>query len=47
MVGLGSLGVGLGVDQAIAPVVMHIGRYKFAGGRAHRRSRRGLDAVKK
>jgi hypothetical protein len=47
MVGLGLPGVGLGVDQVRAPVVTHLGWYKFTGGRVHRRSRRGLDAVKK
>jgi hypothetical protein len=39
--------VALGVDQVRAAMVAHLGRYKFAGGHAHRRSRRGLDAVKK
>jgi hypothetical protein len=38
MEGLESLGVGLGVNQVRAPVVAHLGRYKFAGERAHRRS---------
>jgi hypothetical protein len=45
--GLGSPGVGIGVNRVRASVVAHPGRYKLAGGRAHRRSRRGLDAVKK
>jgi hypothetical protein len=35
MVGLGSLGVGLSVDQVRASVVAHLGLYKFAGERAH------------
>jgi hypothetical protein len=35
---LGSPGVELGVNRVRAPVVAHPGRYKFAGGRAHRRS---------
>jgi hypothetical protein len=38
MEGLGSPGVGLGDDQVRAQVVAHLGRYKFAGERAHRRS---------
>jgi hypothetical protein len=33
--------VGLGVNQVRAPVVAHHGRYKFVGGRAHRRSPSG------
>jgi hypothetical protein len=41
MEGLGSPGVGLGVNQVRAPVVAHHGRYKFVGGRAHRRSPSG------
>jgi hypothetical protein len=38
MEGLGSPGMGLGVNQVRAPIVAHPGRYKFAGGRANRRS---------
>jgi hypothetical protein len=38
MVGLGSPGVGLGVDHVRAPVDVHLGQYKFAGEHAHRRS---------
>jgi hypothetical protein len=41
MEGLGSLGVGLGVNQVRAPVAVHLNRYKFAGGRAHRHSPSG------
>jgi hypothetical protein len=37
-VGLGSPGVELGVDRVRAPVVVHPGWYKFAGGHTHRRS---------
>jgi hypothetical protein len=37
MEGLGSLEVGLGVNQVRAPVIAHPGRYKFAGGRARHR----------
>jgi hypothetical protein len=40
-------GVGTGVNQIRVSVIAHPGRYKLAGGRAHRRSRRGLDDVKK
>jgi hypothetical protein len=38
MEGLGSPGVGLGVDQVRALVVVHPGQYRFAGGCARRRS---------
>jgi hypothetical protein len=41
MEGLGSPGMGLGVNQVRTQVVAHLGRYKFAGGRAHRRSPSG------
>jgi hypothetical protein len=41
MEGLGSPGVGIGVDRARASVVEHPGRYKIVGGRAHRRSPSG------
>jgi hypothetical protein len=37
MEGLGLPGVGLGVNQVRAPVAAHPDRYKFTGGRAHRR----------
>jgi hypothetical protein len=47
MEGLGSPGVGAGVNQIMASVVEHPGWNKLAGGRAHRRSCRGLDAVEK
>jgi hypothetical protein len=43
---LGSPGLGLGVDQVRAPVVAHPGRYKLAGGRAHRRSPSGTWVCK-
>jgi hypothetical protein len=36
MVGFGSPRVGLGVDQARALVIKHLGRYRFAGGCALR-----------
>jgi hypothetical protein len=36
--GLGSRGVGIGVDRVRASVVARLGRSKLAGGRAHRRS---------
>jgi hypothetical protein len=36
--GLKSPGVGIGVDRVRASVVVHPGRYKFAGGSAHCRS---------
>jgi hypothetical protein len=39
--GLGSPGVGIGVDQVRTSVVGHPGRYKLAGGRAHHRSPSG------
>jgi hypothetical protein len=39
--GLGSPGVGLGFGQVRAPVVAHLGPYKFAGEHAHRRSPSG------
>jgi hypothetical protein len=39
--GLGSPGMGLGVNQVRTPVVAHPGRYKFAEGRTHRRSPSG------
>jgi hypothetical protein len=38
MEGLGSPGVGLGVDRVKAPVVAHTGQYRIARGRARRRS---------
>jgi hypothetical protein len=41
MEGLGSLEVGLGVGQVRAPVVAHLGRYKFVEERAHYRSPSG------
>jgi hypothetical protein len=41
MEGLGSRGVGLGVNQVRASVAVHPGQYKFAGGRGHRRSPSG------
>jgi hypothetical protein len=43
MEGLGSPGMGLGVNQIRAPVFAHPSRYKFAGGRAHRRSPSGTS----
>jgi hypothetical protein len=42
--GLGLPGVGLGVNQVWAPVIAHPGPYKFAGGRARRRSPSGTWA---
>jgi hypothetical protein len=36
MEGLGSLGVGIGVDRVRASVVAHLSRYKLIGGHAHR-----------
>jgi hypothetical protein len=41
MVGFGSPRVGLGVGRAKALVIKHLGRYRFVGGRAHRRSTSG------
>jgi hypothetical protein len=41
MEGLGSLGVGEGVDRVRVSVVAHPGRYKLVGGRAHHRSSSG------
>jgi hypothetical protein len=38
---LGSPGVELGVDRVRASVVVHLGRYKIAGGRVHRSSPSG------
>jgi hypothetical protein len=39
--GLGSPGVGIGVNRFRASVVAHPGRYRLAGGRVHRRSSSG------
>jgi hypothetical protein len=41
MVGFGSPRVGFGVGRARDLVIKHLGRYRFAGGRAHRRSPSG------
>jgi hypothetical protein len=41
MEGLGSPGVGIGVDRVRASVIAHPGWYKLVGGRAHRRSPSG------
>jgi hypothetical protein len=38
MEGLGSPGVGIGVNRVRASVIVHPGRYKLVGGHAHRRS---------